>query len=85
LSFTSYIRASASASVAENSAPGLCVVLSFQLPFAMVPLVRFAGSRRLMGDFVLAGAWKTAVWFAVFLVIGFNVLLLLQVAGLIHG
>lgn len=50
----------------------------------MVPLVRFAGSRRLMGDFVLAGAWKTAVWVAVFLVIGFNVLLL-QVAGLIHG
>lgn len=37
-----------------------------------------------MGDFVLAGAWKTAVWVAVFLVIGFNVLLL-QVAGLIHG
>ena len=61
------------------------VVLSFQLPFAMVPLVRFAGSRRLMGDFVLAGAWKTAVWVAVFLVIGLNILLLLQVAGLIPG
>jgi manganese transport protein len=37
------------------------VVLSFQLPFALVPLVRFAGSRKLMGDFVIAGAWKTAV------------------------
>jgi hypothetical protein len=44
-----------------------------------------AVATELMGDFVLAGAWKTALWVAVFLVIGFNVLLLLQVAGLIHG
>ncbi len=60
------------------------VVLSFQLPFAMVPLVRFAGSRRLMGDLVLSGARKLAVWAAVLLVIGLNVFLLLQVAGVIR-
>jgi manganese transport protein len=59
------------------------VMLSFQLPFAMVPLVRFVSLRRLMGDLVLSGARRLAVWAAVLLIIGFNVLLLLQVAGLI--
>ncbi len=60
------------------------VVLSFQLPFAMVPLVRFVSSRRLMGDLVLSGIRKIAVWAAVLLIIGFNTLLLLQVGGLIR-
>jgi manganese transport protein len=60
------------------------VVLSFQLPFAMVPLVRFVSSRRLMGDLVLSGIRKIAVWAAVLLIIGFNTLLLLQVAGVIR-
>lgn len=41
-------------------------------------------SRRLMGDLVLTGVRKLAVWAAVLLIIGFNTLLLLQVAGLIR-
>jgi len=49
------------------------VVLSFQLPFAMVPLVRFVSSPKLMGDLVLSGARRLAVWAAVLLIIGFNV------------
>ncbi|MCB6177362.1 Nramp family divalent metal transporter [Rhodobacter sp. Har01] len=36
------------------------VVLSFQLPFAIVPLVMFTGSRAKMGD-MLAPRWLTAV------------------------
>jgi manganese transport protein len=38
------------------------VVLSFQLPFAMVPLLSFAGSRRLMGDFALAAPGRPPSW-----------------------
>jgi hypothetical protein len=37
-----------------------------------------------MGDLVLTGVRKLAVWAAVLLIIGFNTLLLLQVAGLIR-
>ncbi|MGH9594625.1 MAG: Nramp family divalent metal transporter, partial [Bryobacteraceae bacterium] len=52
------------------------VILSFQLPFAIVPLVQFTGDRSKMGEFankrwVAALAWLTAV-----AVIGLNVLLL---------
>jgi manganese transport protein len=36
------------------------VVLSFQLPFAIVPLVMFTASRAKMGDMV-APRWLTAV------------------------
>ena len=52
------------------------VVLSLQLPFAIVPLLRFTTSRRHLGD--LAFGLKTSVllWSAAALVIGLNVWLL---------
>ena len=56
------------------------VVLSFQLPFAMIPLVLFASSRRLMGEFALRRGWKVPIWAAVSLIIAFNLILILQAA-----
>ena len=38
------------------------VVLSFQLPFAIYPLLRFTGQRRLMGRFVNPPWLSTAGW-----------------------
>ena len=52
------------------------VVLSLQLPFAVVPLVRFTGDRRLMGSFTNCGWLNAAAWTAAALVIGLNGLLL---------
>jgi manganese transport protein len=45
------------------------VVLSFQLPFAVYPLLQFAGNRKLMGRWVLGttGRWVGWVVFAVIL------------------
>ena len=38
------------------------VVLSLQLPFAMIPLLRFVGSRRVMGEFALGRKAKIGSW-----------------------
>ena len=52
------------------------VVLSMQLPFAVIPLVRFVSQRRLMGDLV-APAWlSTAAWIIAALLVTLNVKLL---------
>jgi manganese transport protein len=68
----------------ERGAGGLLilsqVILSLQLSFAVVPLVRFTGERRKMGDFangrVLAGvAWSVAV-----VIVGLNAWLLVGTA-----
>src|SRR6195256_779907 len=48
------------------------VVLSLQLPFAMVPLLRFVGLRRLMGDFVLGRAAKIGSWGLALLILALN-------------
>ncbi len=59
------------------------VVLSLQLPFAMWPLIRFTGSRELMGGFVNSPLTRATAW-ALFAVIGAaNVWLVLQVAGIV--
>jgi manganese transport protein len=44
------------------------VVLSFQLPFAIWPLIKFTSDRALMGSFANAAAMKIAAW-AIFAVI----------------
>jgi manganese transport protein len=44
------------------------VVLSFQLPFAIWPLIRFTSSERLMGNFANGAVIKALAW-AVFLII----------------
>ncbi len=56
------------------------VVLSLQLPFAVVPLVAFTASRRVMGEFT-APAWlKALAWVIAAIIIALNVTLL---AGLL--
>jgi manganese transport protein len=53
------------------------VILSLQLPFAVVPLVQFTGSKALMGEFA-NGVWmKVVAWGVSALIIGLNLKLLL--------
>jgi len=54
------------------------VVLSLQLPFAMVPLLRFVGLRRLMGEFVLGKAAKIGSWGVALLILTLNATLIFQ-------
>jgi manganese transport protein len=55
-------------------------VLSFQLPFAIMPLVQFTGDRRWMGVFVNGRWMKALAWTAAGIVVGLNaVLIYLQI------
>ena len=68
----------------ERGAAGLLilsqVILSLQLSFAVVPLVRFTGERRKMGEFANP-LWLKLLAYLVALVIGsLNVWLLIQTA-----
>jgi manganese transport protein len=54
------------------------VVLSLQLPFAMIPLLRFVGLRHLMGEFVLVRAAKIGSWGLALLILALNAALILQ-------
>jgi manganese transport protein len=54
------------------------VILSFQLSFAVVPLVLFTGDRKRMGEFV-NGRWLQGLaWFTAALIAGLNVWLLVE-------
>jgi manganese transport protein len=56
------------------------VILSFQLSFAVVPLVMFTGSRAKMGEFV-NGRWLQALaWVTAVVIAGLNVWLLIETA-----
>ncbi|WP_278376881.1 Nramp family divalent metal transporter [Sphingobium yanoikuyae] len=54
------------------------VVLSLQLPFAVVPLVKFTGDHKLMGAFVNPLWLKLVAWAISALIIGLNIKLLLD-------
>ncbi len=56
------------------------VILSFQLSFAVVPLVLFTGSRARMGEFVNSRAMQILAWFTAVLIAGLNGWLLVQTA-----
>jgi manganese transport protein len=56
------------------------VVLSFQLSFAVVPLVMFTGSRKHMGQFVNARWLQSLSWTTAVVIAGLNVWLLVQTA-----
>jgi len=56
------------------------VILSFQLSFAVVPLVMFTGSRKIMGEFVNARWLQGLAWFTAVLIAGLNAWLLVQTA-----
>ena len=58
------------------------VILSLQLPFAVVPLVKFTSDRTMMGSFVNPTWLKAAAWIVSATIIGLNIKLLSSVAGL---
>jgi manganese transport protein len=55
------------------------VILSLQLPFAVIPLVMFTSDRRLMGKFVNPQWLKFMAWAVAILLVGLNSWLLIQV------
>jgi manganese transport protein len=54
------------------------VVLSLQLPFAMIPLLRVVGSRRVMGEFALGRKAKNGSWCLALLILVLNAVLIFQ-------
>lgn len=52
------------------------VVLSMQLPFAVIPLVRFVADRQLMGSFVIGRVTQVLAWAIAGLIVVLNVKLL---------
>jgi manganese transport protein len=57
------------------------VVLSFQLPFAMWPLIRFTGRRDMMGDFANGPVLKSSAWLLFGVISAANVWLVASVAS----
>jgi manganese transport protein len=55
------------------------VVLSFQLPFAVVPLVMFTNDRAKMGEFANGRVTVVVAWFVTFAIIALNALLLVLI------
>ena len=58
------------------------VVLSFGIPFALVPLIRFTAQRRLMGQLVNRRATTVVASLVAAVIISLNVFLLAQTFGL---
>ena len=52
------------------------VVLSFGIPFALIPLVRLASSKKLMGEFANATWLRWAGWICSVLIVAINVVLI---------
>jgi manganese transport protein len=58
------------------------VILSMQLPFAVIPLVRFVSDRRKMGEFAISPVWAATAWLIASLIVILNVKLLFDtIAG----
>jgi manganese transport protein len=53
-------------------------VLSMQLPFAVIPLVRFVSDKRKMGDFAISHAVAALAWIVAAVIVVLNVKLLLD-------
>ena len=56
------------------------VLLSIQLPFAVVPLIHFVSSSRLMGRYVIGNFTKTTSWVIAFIIILLNIKLVFDIA-----
>ena len=54
------------------------VVLSMQLPFAVIPLVRFVSDKRKMGDFAVSRSVAAAAWIVAAVIVVLNMKLLLD-------
>ncbi|HWA10877.1 MAG TPA: Nramp family divalent metal transporter [Opitutaceae bacterium] len=61
------------------------VLLSLQLPFAVIPLVMFTGDRAKMGEFASPWWVKVLAWTTAALIVVLNLKLLLDFAGLTGG
>ena len=57
------------------------VILSLQLPFAVVPLIKFTSSKTKMGPFVSKPWVKVLAWFIAGIIIVLNVILVVQEVG----
>ena len=58
------------------------VVLSMQLPFAVIPLVRFVTDRKKMGDFTIARPVAVLAWIVAAIILSLNIKLLFDtIAG----
>ena len=57
------------------------VVLSMQLPFAVIPLIRFTSDARRMGEFANAGWVRGLAWLAAAVIVGLNLWLVVQTVG----
>ncbi|CAN5131184.1 Nramp family divalent metal transporter [soil metagenome] len=57
------------------------VLLSFGIPFALIPLIRLTGDREVMGDNVDSPALRVAGWASAFLIVALNVVLLALTLG----
>jgi manganese transport protein len=57
------------------------VILSLQLPFAVIPLVQFTSDRGRMGEFANAAWVRILSWAAAGLILGLNIWLAFQVIG----
>lgn len=54
------------------------VILSFQLSFAVIPLVIFTGDRKKMGEFVNGRLLQATAWVTAFVIAGLNAWLIVQ-------
>ena len=59
------------------------MVLSLQLPFALVPLLLLTGDRKLMGAFATSVVLRGMLWVVAAVLIVLNVVMLGQAGGLI--
>ncbi len=57
------------------------VFLSFGIPFALIPLIRLTGNRKVMGENVDSPALRVAGWTSAFLIVVLNVVLLSLTLG----
>jgi manganese transport protein len=49
------------------------VILSMQLPFAVIPLVQFTSDKARMGEFATPGAWRAVAWLVAVVIVGLNI------------
>ena len=61
------------------------VVLSLQLPFAVIPLVKFTSEKAKMGEFANPPWVKLLAWTTAAVIVGLNLKLLLDCSGLTGG
>jgi len=56
------------------------VILSMQLPFAIIPLILFVSDRKKVGTFKISAPWMVISWIAAVTIVALNVNLLLAMA-----